>query len=190
MIAMEYFRITDDIYANDRWQLGEISGDSGPIDASRFTSAERYDSTEPLSIIVDDGHSLDFTLADFDVPIVSSFMASILQRKAASEVQLIPVVIKGAKPSNSEWFILNVLRKVDCLDEASSEILKWTSKDGRPDKVGEFRMVSKLVIAPSQINNSFIFRIDGWDVCIVVSGELRHQCEKAGLNGLVFENIT
>ena len=49
---------------------------------------------------------------------------------------------------------------------------KWTLDDHRPDKVGQYRMIVKLVIDSARTGDASIFRVSGWRVAVIVSSQL------------------
>lgn len=73
------------------------------------------------------------------------------------------------------------------LDEARSEFIKWTEHDHRADLAGEFRQVTKLVLARDTIpDDAHFFRIAGWEVALIVSEEVKSAMERVGCFGAEF----
>jgi hypothetical protein len=183
---LNYYRLTDDIYADDHRCLGDIVDGKVVVDADLFTSTKPYTGSKRLSIQVDDGPDFDFSLAAFDVPIVSTKLARLLERIAFREVQLIPVTIGG----KTGYFILNTLQKVSCLDEQLSVYTKWTETDGRPDRMGQYRMVSEVRLNSDKANGIHVLRIEGWDVPLVVSDKVVEEIQSSGIRGVILDRLS
>jgi len=62
--------------------------------------------------------------------------------------------------------------------------------DGRPDKIDSYRMVAKLRINLSKVQGVNLFRVRGWDVPLIVSGEIKEKIEKNRFVGVVFELVS
>ena len=189
-MQMDYYRITDNIHAQGRWRLGQITSDSCQVDEWNFTTGTPHDLTTPLSVMAEKGYSSDFTLADFDVPIISSVVASILLPIAKDDVQIIPVKTEGAGAHDGDWFILNALSLMPCIDEQKSMFTKWSASDGRPDKTGQYRMVPKLIVDENKADAKNLIRIEGWDVPLIVSSVIKAEFENAGVKGAVFKKVS
>lgn len=177
---MAWYRLLDDIDFPDRWQLDEPQSAAEDVDAWDFTTGVVWKGEGALSTPAEDGVALDFTLGAFGVPYVSKRMAEVFAPLEA--VQLVPVTIR-----DRAWFILNVISVVDCIDECESVFTKWTPQDGRSDKVGQYRMVAKLRLNESRASGNRIFRLTGWDVPIIVDGDLVAEIKKIDPTGPRFE---
>jgi len=182
---LNYYRLTDDIHADDHRRLGDILDGEKVVDADLFTTTKTYTDSNRLSVQADDGPDFDFSLAAFDVPIVSAKLARLLQQSTSEEVQLIPVTIGG----KAGYFILNTLRKVPCLDESQSVYTKWQESDGRPDRIGQYRMVSELVVDSIEALGIDVLRIEGWDVPLVVSDNIVEEMKSSGVRGVILEPL-
>ncbi len=184
---MDYFEIKDHLGARGRWQLGEASvcSDGGEVDIWEFTLSRAYDGPEDLCVAIDQqGKQLDFTFADFDMPVLRKEIGALIQRIAPGAVQLVPCRVgPGAE---GEFVILNTLHLIDCIDDAKSESVKWTEEDDTDEPPGSYCMISRLVIDPERANNEHIFRLAGWDRLIIVSRELRNALAEAKVSGILF----
>lgn len=185
-MSLDWFRLLDDIHLPDRWQLDEpvAEGAIDEIEAWQFTMATVYDDKRQLSVAVDPGRPLDFTLGAFGVPFVSIELARALGEVLGNESQFIPVDARGKSLQ-----ILNALKLVDCLDENRSTFTKWGPSDGRPDKVGQYRMVTELWVDPKRAGEGSIFRVRGWDVALIVSQTVKDVIEAGGFDGAVFQRV-
>jgi hypothetical protein len=182
------YRILDDFSIEDRWHLRAPETEDGrELDARDFLSCKRYDGPIPLRVqLRRSGQPLQFTFADFDMPIVSQEVHHCLAKFDGDWIQLIPVIIEDV--SDSYW-ILNVLQRRECVDEERSEFMKWKADDARPDKTGQYRMFAKLVLNKEQTSDAPIFRIDGWKTALIVSKDIKHAVEEGGSRGVRFEPV-
>ena len=180
-----YYRLCDDMQMPDRWHLRAPVLPSGEeIDARLFTGGRPVDPPASLRLpLRQPGRPLDFTLGDFDMPVATRPLAEYLARLAPGSVQCVPVSIDGEA---DEFVILNVLRSVRCLDEASSKIQYWTAADGRPEKVGQYRMVLNETIDAQRAAGFDLFRLGGWEIVIVCTDRVKQDLEKQGFSGLTF----
>lgn len=93
-----------------------------------------FDSPEPLRVGVRQaGEALDFTFADFGIPLIRKELADAIGEIASGDVQLIPVYVEG-RPE--EYRLLNVTAIADCLDAKASQVAYWTEADGVQELVG------------------------------------------------------
>lgn len=187
---MDYFRIVDDMEVQEKWHLGEPLDSCGvELDARLFTEG-RSVVVEGDGLVVPrrrDGRELQFTLAAFDMPVIHSSVAAVVKRVAGQSVECIPARVEG---SQELYYVMNVVRVIDCMDAGKSQIERWTAAHGRPEKVGEPRTVGRLRINPSRAMDEPIFRLQGWLVALVVSDQLRKGLLEVGASGIVFQAIT
>ncbi len=85
--------------------------------------------------------------------------------------------------------IINILPEVRCLDEDASEIMWWTETDERPEKVGEYRMITDMVIDSERAGMAPLFRLAGWQIAIICSEAFRSALAGERYSGLVFEEL-
>lgn len=181
----QYFQLIDDLSFDGRWFLNSVQDALGrPVNPELFTVCRRLDGIDtPLRIFPRrTGRPLDWTYADFDMPVASGPIIEILN-DLSSQVQIIPAVVDSHK---GVFGIVNILDLRDCLDESRSEFIRWRPEDGRPDRLGQYRQVSTLRVLHERVGHSEIFRIKGWDVAIVVSSNLREQFDHRGITGVTF----
>jgi hypothetical protein len=185
-----YFRIeTDDQRFAERWFLDEpVSKTGEEIDAREFTYGRSYTGPVPANVPIQyDGRRVQFNLAAFDMPVVSEEIARLLKRMAGDEAEFFPVTIGGVI---SDYAILNAIYREACVDERRSEIMRWTAEDGRPDKVGRYRMVTNLTIDPTRTHDRHIFRIEDWEIALIVSQEAKQVLEDLPRLGVVFDPVS
>lgn len=173
----------------DRWFLDEpFDADGNPVDARTFTAARPANVRAPLEIPVDEpGPAVTFTLGAFDMPVVSKAIGDRMATVAPDAVQRIPSRIRGAR---GEYETLNVLHEVDCLDEARSALTWWTAADGRPDKIGTYRMVrNDMTLRAERVVGRKLFRIQGRRIALIASEEVKHAFEEVGVTGIKFRML-
>ncbi|SRR6266487_2050344 len=177
---MGYYRVLKDREVADLCFFGEPRDVSGEIDARRFTRCERYgEPPKPLQIpIVEPGNKPDFAFGAFDLPVVSPRLGRRLQDLAPDAVELIPAIADDA-----EREILNVLRCVDCIDEARTVGEKWPVGSPRKDRVGQYRTIVHLFLDSSRLVGHHVFRVRGWEVALVISDDVAQQLPKAQMYG-------
>lgn len=184
-----FYRVVDDLSILDRWFLGTPHNKKGrELDPRDFTEGKVFSTNYELIIPPKrQGKELDFTFADFDMPVVSGRTGKIISSFASEGIQRIPARIQGYK---SQYEVLNVTALKRCVDEKKSEILYWKKDDGRPDKVGDFRMISKLKVNPKLIGDMNICRIAGWEIALIVSRPLKMALEQEEVSGIKFLEVS
>jgi hypothetical protein len=185
----KYYRMIDDVEIPNRWFLkSPVDADGNDVNPELFEITEEIHVATPLKIMVRrTGKPLDFTFADFDMPVASKHVAEKIRRIAGSSVQILPAIVENYQ---GQFMIMNVLERVNCLDESKSEFLKWTENDNRPDKVGQYRQVTRLLINSKKVPNLHIFRIDGWEIALIVSEKLKNAFLEVGVTGVRFLDVT
>jgi hypothetical protein len=116
-------------------------------------------------------------------------LADAIATVVPDDVRLVPVSVVG-NLRHDAFAIPHCLRAIDCLDETKSDFIKWTERDERPDRLGEYRAVTKLVIDPGRIPPAVhMFRLAHWPVVMIVSDVVKAAMEKAGCAGAKFEGV-
>lgn len=166
-----YRLLTDDATFGDRWFLGRPIGESGDeIDPRLFNYGRPYTGERPVAVPISyTGRMVQFNFAAFDMPVASQSVASIIREVSPTAVEFYPVSVGGMEHGA---FILNVLSRCACLDEGRSKVTKWSEEDGRPDKIGQYKMVIDLIVEPAKARGHDIFRIEGWKIALIVSENL------------------
>jgi hypothetical protein len=180
-----YYRVLDDPLGGRRWYLGLPVDEHGEdLDWTALFHGERPSFAGTLvAPIKKAGTPVAFTLAGFDVPVVQEDVFLLLQEHVGEDVFGLPVRVKSAAET---FFILGTRRVLACLDEERSEIVRWKEGDGRPDKVGGYRMVTEMHIDPTRADGAGVFRIRGWEVALIVSGEIKDALLGYGSSGVSF----
>jgi len=189
-----YFEIYDDVYIEGRWHL------INPVDQYGIDVRAVFKRETPAKVAapIKLGHSnavargtipLDYTVISGDrVPVASRRVADILEDLAPEDVELIPAEPDGF---SEPYFIVNVLKARQCIDEAAcEEIEKFTEKDRElfPDKIGRYRRVWGLKIDKSKVQNSKVFWTWGWGA-LIVDEDIKNAFEVERVNGVKFVEV-
>ncbi|MDY7227326.1 imm11 family protein [Hyalangium rubrum] len=187
-MAQRFFKLADDVYVPNRWHLDT------PVDA-QGREVHDWDFKRGTPVHVEGrlkvpieiaGSPLDFSEAGLSIPVVHVKVASVLSELAPSDVQLIPVDIEG-KPD--QYLVLVATRLIRCIDEKASKVQFWRPEDGLPEKVGQYWAVDDMRIDKSKVGTAKVFRPEGWEVVLVVSGEIKDALERMGATGTRFEEV-
>lgn len=166
---MNYYHLHDKNSAYpDRWFLGSPITEAGEeLDARIFLDARVLHDIGRLRLpITQEGAHQDFTMAEWEMPVLENSFAEELLSVAPNDVQLIPIAIEGEQHPFS---VLNVLHRIRCLDESRSTITWWPANAAIADLAGTYLTVSDIHIDPTRVGASQMFRIDGWVSALIVS---------------------
>lgn len=202
----EYFELLDDLELKDRWHLCRIfDATDAELDSRDFQYGIPLAINEPLRVhlwnsdriievkqpmkltLSKNGLPLDFTFTDSDMPVVTTEVANILWRIASNDIQRFPIELDGI---SSQFEIINVSSRINCIDTIKSEIQWWeVGNDIRPDLASTPEMITKLVIDPTLTQGSQIFRLQGWGVKIIISTAVKNAFEEMCVSGVKYKNI-
>ncbi len=165
---MRYYKITN-YPVVDNWCPRTFHIATSMVDSQNsFTQSKMYLDQNELTVKIEVGATLDFTLASFSVPVVSKRCSELLNSVAASEFQMIPVVVR--EYPDQEFFVLNTLKLIaGVVDECRSIFERWQPSDGRPDKIGKYRSLYEFKIDGEKCGGAHIFRQYEWSVALIVS---------------------
>lgn len=183
----KYYDFREDLYIKGRWFI------DGPIDDNErderdFRHGHRVELRGPLTAPIHTaGIPLDFTLTLGHIPILSKRLADAVHPLVANHAQLFPVQIEGY----SGFEVLNPTMLIHCVDEASSEIIRFTEDDGRPDKIGQYLMIRDLKLDANRIPDDLhVFRIMGWELPLIVSQAFVDAIQRLNPIGPKLELVT
>jgi hypothetical protein len=185
---MKYFEMDDFAEIQGRWWLKTPRDASGAlIDPELFRNGQLLNLRPPLTISIRyDGEPLDWTFADFNMPVVSKRTATLLRSMCGNDFQSFDATIEGY---SGDFEVINFLKVIQCLDETKSDVMFWKEEDGRSDKVGQYRQVANMRIDSSQIVNADIFRIAGWEIALIVSERIKVEFEMEKITGVRFVEV-
>lgn len=186
-MANAFYRVIGDVRVPNRWYLASPKDDAGnQIDLWAFTSAQRYlGLSSSITIpVYRQGLPLDYTENAFGTPILSDRAVPVFQELGGDAVQLLPVTIPGLR---SPYWILNVVESRGCVDETLSNFEKVPEDDPvRPDRAGQYRIITKLVINGGDPTLPQVFRIQGSLRDLVVGEMIKQEVQRKGLTGIRF----
>ena len=185
----KYYRLQADEKAVNRWYLDEpLDWRGEEVDPRLFTAATLYEGEKVLTVPLQyEGERVDFNFAAFDMIVVPKWLALAIQPLVGDSVQRIQAIVHS---TDDEYEILNVLASVRCIDEERTEIMRWTTQDGRPDKVGRYRMITNLKINSSKVGEHKLFRLGGWKIALIADETIKELFEKHKVTGVGFELVS
>jgi hypothetical protein len=187
-MSRRFFQLHDDVHFPRRWHLDTPTDSKGrEVNDWSFKAGKPMRLKGRLKIPVEvAGRPLDFSEAGVMVPVVHVKVASVLKELAPQDIQLIPVDIEGQP---DQYLILVATRLIQCIDENASRVQFWQPEDGLPDMVGKYYAVDNLHIDKSKVGDARVFRPEGWEVTLIVSGDIKEALERVGTTGAKFEEV-
>lgn len=188
-MSRRFFELHDDVQVPGRWHLDTPTDNKGREvrDPDRFRQGAPVQVKGRLKIPIEEpGRPLDFTEAGLRIPVVHVKVAALFTELAPGDVQLIPVDIEGHP---DQYLVLVATRLIRCIDEKASRIQRWTAEDGIPEKVGQYASVRNLHIDRTRVGDAQVFRLEDWEVDIIVSAELKEGLERIQSSGVSFTEV-
>lgn len=187
-MPQRFFVLADDVNVPHRWHLDTPRDSQGrQVDDREFTRGTPIHIPDRLRIPVEiAGKPLDYTEANVGLPVVHVRVASVFAELAPDDVQLIPVDVEGQP---DQYLILVASRLIRCIDERASRIELWTHEDGVPHMVGQYSSVRDLRIDKAKVGGAKVFRPEGWEVTLIISGEIKDALDRMGATGTRFEEV-
>ena len=187
---MKYYQLRDDMEVPGRWVLDDPLDEAGQeVDPWCFEEGVHLDWKGLFQLHqAHAGRALDFSSTTLGVPVVHARVVSLFERLLlGNQVQFFPAQVEGqAEP----YFLLNALNVIRCIDDRRSERVEyWRPEDHRPDKEGQYRVVSGMRIEPSRVGEAHLFRPWGWRVALIVSEHLKQALEQEGITGTWFIEV-
>ncbi|AMO20556.1 Imm43 family immunity protein [Flavobacterium columnare] len=172
-----YYQLSD-FYKRDVYFLYD---DENSIESREFEKGNIVNVEDKLIYQVD---KLDSYLSTYDI--LPTFNAPLVSKKFVElfkdlNLQFINItIIDKQGSSNDDYYILNILDVVPCMDSEKSivEIKKYGSAN--------VMTIKKLYIIPNSLNSHSIIRMEEKKSYIIVTEEFKKRCEEAGLKGVEF----
>jgi len=187
-----FYKISMDSSVSDQWHLAQPIDSTGQETvAGRFRLGKPWDLANTLkSRIRNEGRPVSFSLSGLgDYFVKKTLMDTLVAALPEGTVQAVPVEIDGV---DEPYEILNVLDIVDCVDEdrtGFSMFPRWTEEDGRPEKIGDYR-INVLRIDPARAASHDLFRVKGWRIALVCSERIRDLLISHGVTGIRFTLVS
>lgn len=189
---MNFYDIGLDVQDSTQWHLDQpVDGTGQEVVAGRFRLGKPWDTSIPLhSKVYHAGNAVSFSLGGLGEYFVKkTLMDTLVAALPEGTVQAVPVEIDGV---DEPYEILNVLDIVDCVDEdraGFSMFPRWTEEDGRPEKIGDYR-INVLRIDPARAASHDLFRVKGWRIALVCSERIRDLLISHGVTGIQFTLVS
>jgi hypothetical protein len=187
-MSRSFFELYADMYIRGGWQLKSPMNDKGEeVRDWDFRMGAPVHVEGRLRILLENkGRPLDFSETDSRIPVVHIKVASLLAEMAPDDLQLIPVDIEDQP---DQYLILVATRNIRCIDEKKSKVQFWQPEDGLPDMIGQYYAVDNLRIDQSTVGEVKLFRPAGWEMSLIVSGDIKEEMERLGTTGMKFEEV-
>ncbi|KFE63252.1 imm11 family protein [Hyalangium minutum] len=187
-MPQRFFKLADDRYVPRRWHLDTPTDSRGrKVLDWDFTKGAPVHIEGRLKIPIEiAGKPLDYSWAGLSIPVVHIKVAHVFKELAADDIQLIPADIPGQP---DQYLVMVATRLIRCIDEKASKVQFWTPEDGVPEKVGQYWAVDDLRIDTSKVGNAQVFRPEGWEVVLIVSGEIKEALDRMGATGTRFTEV-
>lgn len=137
------------------------------------------------------GPALDYTLSISGVCIVSSRFKQELESCFGDGVQFFPVIIEETtiepKSIHDEFFIMNVCKKLDCLDHNRSQVSSFPENMPPPAQhlSGKIAAICHFVLDPTRMTGSEdVFVLSGAPHILFISEKVRKIILQNGYTGM------
>lgn len=180
----KFYRVTVDWNAVGCWYLGApVDELNERIEPEKFRVGKIVSGLTAMTIPVKNpGTMLNFNFASFDMIVCRSEIVSEMESSFGVSVQRIPVTVEGCIKG---FEILNPLASVACVDLNRSNYARWNDTDGRPERVGRFRVINELYI-DDRASGQHLFRVDEWKIALIVSEPVKAFLERKAGYGIDF----
>jgi len=184
---LTYYDLSFDGYDSKRWVVSIPPihpGETEWWDVWAFARCEPYDGPTPIQGEEFDGPGkrTAFTSCSFSSYVVSKKLGDAMLSVAPTQLQLIPMVIDD-EPAG-EWFILNILKQVDCMDLDRSKVDR-----GVRDGVEKILSVYYLEIDEEKAAGHDIFRLGEFSVQVLISETMATAMLESGESGFVLQPL-
>lgn len=115
--------------------------------------------------------------------VISKRVRAFLEGEAVENVEFLPITIVNHKGriASKDYFILNPLQSVDCIDMGASQAEKDSLDPGM------IQGVNQLVLREDAVpKDAMVFRTKYWPGKILIRRDLADRMNEAGLTGLYF----
>ena len=189
---MYYILINEDGNSKtDFYVQGTLLEEDGSLAINIFDAAEPVAKRagNHLTIKLDENYSKLLRLRDrivtyvqnsFYLLVVSPAMKALLEELNTQNIEYLGVTIKGKTVEISDYFIVNILSKIDCIDDEKSDV--YDNEDNTIDAIYSLTLAEEKI--PKHLNLFLLGRHEGG--IIIAHERLKKAIEERGLKGFVF----
>lgn len=200
---MMYYQMID-TEMRGRWHLKGLTDANGArLDPREFCNGQIISETPEMRLRSDrgeflrvslpltlgmrnDGVQLDFTYGPFQIPVVTPNVIQLLRSAGVEGFQTFPARVEGV---GREFSILNITERRECIDRERSRVQWWEQSDARPDKLGKPRAIYELVVARERVEGCHLFRLEGWEIAVIVSSKVKDLFDANSVSGTEFIGV-
>ena len=180
---MSYYRLHETGYDETQWHISVPPikpGETEWWDVWAFARCEFYCGETPIHGEDYDGpgRRTSFTSCEFNSYVVSKDLGEAMRAVAPDAIQLVSIQI-DEEPAG-EWYILNILDQVDCIDFERSKV-EW----GEMNREGEITCIYRLEINQEKAIGHHIFRLAQYPVQVLVSEEMAKAMNAHNYDGFL-----
>ncbi|MCM0759876.1 hypothetical protein M7775_15055 [Sporomusa sphaeroides DSM 2875] len=145
----------------------------------RFDGRKLFETWKPLAVrVIEDRKISDTPGLSSGAPVLSPRAISVLQELVGDTVEVLPLIC-----SSGEYYVINVLDVVDCIDYEKAEFKRY-------EHSGRIMRFIKYAFKSECIKGKHIFKIVDEPVRRpFVSDEFRNKVIESGLEGFEFELV-
>jgi hypothetical protein len=121
-----------------------------------------------------------------EIVVVSKALKEFIEQRKPRDVEYLRVSIINHKKkvASDEYFIVNPLRVVDCIDKEKSRIT-WNSIDSE-----KISACDKLALKPKSLDGeSLLFRLKHFEHAVMVDRKLAQAITDEGFTGVIFDEV-
>jgi len=120
---------------------------------------------------------------DFAMPMVDSKVVKNIDNFTNSSVELLPIILDEDGYDTSDFYILNVIGRLDCIDFEKSDYKAFSNGEG-------ILKFNKIVFRENVVRGKHIFKAENDRFRTnYISDELRQKIENSNLKGFLFELV-
>ncbi|MEP7377911.1 MAG: DUF1629 domain-containing protein [Chitinophagaceae bacterium] len=184
-MSKKYFKIEDDLEADNRWMLGNLNLPEN-IAWDDIEAKSLVDIVDWTIEIFVPGDPLDVTVIDFGLLMATKQFIDLLP---SNEIEYNEIKVKNFK-SHNRYFLISVKNSIDCVDKKKSRYKIWeANNEVRPDLAGQYEYFTQLRVDPKKIYPYSICLVKGYEVVRLISEEIRDKFEMLKLKGIKFSDV-
>lgn len=199
-MTVRYFRWTQEhdlgvLDASASWYLEIALERQNDWDLRRGQYVEGWN-PDTSAFYDDEVEPTDFPVTSDDIPVYSPRLMALMDQEGVEDIQFLPLRVKHRHGAQEvfDYHIANYLKVIDCLNRQKSNFQVWTEDNllfwqKRPWMLGTFRDVQRPILDVTRIGRVPVFRLWGWEVMVVIRGDIKQAIEDAGITGCRFTEV-